>query len=67
MGNFSDDDRNMLIETHTLVKGIGTTLNDHEDRIRKNESILTKALALAGIGSLFIAGIIQSWVTKMIQ
>lgn len=61
MGEFNDDDRNMLVETHTLVKGMYETVSDHEKRIRFTEKVswfsiasstgLASMLAKLGIGS----------------
>ena len=54
MSGFTDQDRNMLVETHTLVKEQGLKLTDHENRIRKNEGIILK---VATVSSVFAAGI----------
>lgn len=35
---FTDDDRNILIESHTMIKSASKILDDHEARIRKNEN-----------------------------
>ena len=58
--SFSSKDRNMMVETHTLLKthvnAIIKTTEDHEDRIRTVESRQGKIMAFfgfaaAGIGS----------------
>lgn len=55
MGDFTNDDRNKLIETHTLIKSLVHRVDDHETRIRKNENIATKAIAIT---TLMWAGIL---------
>ena len=45
MSGFTDDDRNMLVATHTIVEAQKSTLKDHETRIRKNE----KTVIIVGV------------------
>lgn len=56
MSEFKDEDRNMLVETHTLLKQHVKITDDHEKRIRLVESRQTKLIATftaisAGVGS----------------
>lgn len=64
MTQFKPEDRNMLVETHTLLKTHVKTMNkiteDHELRLRTVETRQTKimavfALIFTGIGSVFAA------------
>lgn len=55
-GRFTDEDRNRLIETHTLIKTHVGRLNDHETRLRTVETRQTKIMTVfatisAAIGS----------------
>ncbi len=59
MGEFTTDDRNRLIETHTLVKGYAKLLDDHEQRIRKTEGVATQATVYATLGGGLFAAVIS--------
>lgn len=52
MGSFTDQDREKLVEVHTIVKSQSLVLRDHERRIRKNEAFRHKAMAWAGMAGL---------------
>lgn len=49
MGDFTSDDRDKLIETHTLVKTMVERIEDHETRIRHGEGVLLKATGAGGV------------------
>ncbi len=49
MGDFTDQDREKLTEVHTIVKGQQTVLTDHEKRLRRAESSITKIGAFASM------------------
>jgi hypothetical protein len=68
MGEFTDQDRNMMVETHTLVKQIDKNhvkrLDDLEIRVRKNETVITKVIAFASLGAMFVTGAIKAFFNK---
>ena len=62
MGDFTNEDRNRLVETHTIVKALAKTVDDHETRIRQNEGVVTKVAFVASfVGAGITAGVSAMW------
>lgn len=56
MGDFTSEDRDKLIETHTLVKTMVSRIDDHETRLRHGEGFMLKAVGGGGVlGALLTA------------
>ncbi len=60
---FTDDDRQMLVETHTNSTHLMTSRDDHETRIRRIEkkqwTLAGGIAALGGIGTLFLDSVFR--------
>lgn len=65
MGDFTNEDRTKLIETHTIVKSLAVTVNDHETRIRKNETMATKIAVVFSIAGAFLYAFAQTIIKKI--
>lgn len=70
MGEFSDEDRTMLVETHTLLKAHARQMtkiaDDHEDRIRVVEHKQNKIMAILSVASVGIGGALSTVWQKLI-
>lgn len=63
MTGFSNRDRERLAEVHVIVKRQDKLLQDHEHRIRKNESMRYKILGVAAsVGAGF--SLLGDFITK---
>jgi hypothetical protein len=73
MSEFTNEDREKLTKTYTILEGHVKTsderhqdylkkIEDHENRIRANEGIVAKvAICFSFIGAVCIAGITTLW------
>jgi len=58
---FTDNDREKLVEVHTLVKGHIGLIKDHENRLRKQEERMTTMYAWVALVP-FAAAVVWDWV-----